>query len=753
VEGRRLVTGSGRYAGDVELAGQAYLALRRSHLPHARIRNIDVARAWLVPGVRAVFTAPDLPVSARHVFDRYLPPELARLGRPVLAMDEVRYSGEALAAVVAETPHAARDAALAIELHLDPLPAAGTLEAALAPGAAVVHEAFPANIGVHGFEGFGDLERAFGAGAVIVRDQLRTGRVCGCAMEPRAATATPEGAGVRIWTSTQAVFLVRDRLARYLGLNPAQVVVLAEDVGGSFGPKGRTYPEEVLVAWCALKLGRPVKWVATRSEDGITSTHAHGSSFEFELAADPDGTLRGLRGGFLHEIGAYASIGALTPSAIVRHLLSAYRLPALRVGLQAVFTHATPTGTVRGGGGPQGNFAIERMMDRLADRLGIDPVELRRRNLVGPEAIPYEVRFSQAGVVVDSGDFPNLLERGMKLLGPVTAPARKGVLRGRGVAMAVEHTGTTFPAEPARIQIREDGIARVFLGSTPQGQSHQTMAAVIVAERMGWPFDRIAVRTGDTRWLANAGVTASSHSAVHVGNAVSLAASRTRDLLLDLAAGRLGVQPADLVLRLGMVEVQADPAQAWPATDFLPPEGLDVTSAWETRTGKTCPSSCHSVEVEVDPDTGAIEVTRYGIVYDAGNEIDRAVVQGQLHGGLVHGIGYALFEEAVFDSGGDLLNPNFQDYRIPSPTDVVFEPVLVSSPTPTPANPEGIKGVGEAGTIAAPAAVAAAVEAAIRQLAPAARIREIPIRPETVCREIARANRTRSEDAGTAKTI
>ena len=691
-----------------------------------------------MPGVLAVFTVDDLPEGARYVYDDFLPPELAGFGRPVLATGEVNYLGEAIAVVIAEEPYAAKDAALAIEVDLEPLPASGTLASALGTDAALVHDHLASNIGLWGRDGFGDIDSAFGPGAIVVSDRLVMNRVCGAAIEPRAVAAAPDGDGVKLWTSTQAVFLVRDRLARYLGLGHDQITVFAEDVGGGFGPKGRTYPEEVLVAWASMTLGRPVKWTASRSEDSITSMHAHGTIFELQLAADPDGTLRGLRGRFSHDVGAYPSIGALTPSRIIEAMLCAYRLPSFSIDVQVVFTNATPTSTVRGGGGPEGNFAIERMMDRLASRLGLEPEEIRRRNLVRPDELPYTTRFSRSTVALHDGDFPRLLEEALKLMGPVSQPT-DGRLHGLGVALAVEHTGGAFTGEPARVRLRADGVVEVFLGSTPQGQGHQTMAAHMVADRLGWPIGQITVTTGDSRWLPNAGITAGSRSAVHVGNAVSLASIAARTALLQHAGEQLEIDPADLELEGGVISVRGAPARRWAASEMLPPAGIDVVEAWNTRTGRTSPSSCHVAEVAVDAETGAVEVIRYVIVYDSGREINPLVVEGQLHGGLAHGIGYALFEEAVFESDGTFRTPTFLDYSIPSAPEVAIEPLLASRATKTDSNPEGIKGVGEAGTIAVPAAIAAAVEAAIRQVAPSASISELPIHPSQIQQLIAQA--------------
>jgi carbon-monoxide dehydrogenase large subunit len=745
VEDGRLITGQGRFAGDVHHEGQTYLAIRRSHLPHARVQAIRTGATRSMPGVIAVFTMHDLPEAARYVHDDFLPPGLAGFGRPVLADTEVNYLGDAIAVVIARDPYVAADGAAAIEVDLDPLPASGTLEAAIAAGAPLVHAHLQSNIGFWGKDGFGDIESAFGPGAVMVKERLVMNRICGAAIEPRAAAAVADGDGVTVWTSTQAIFLVRDRLARCLELDPKQVTVLAEDVGGGFGPKGRTYPEEVLVAWAAMKLGRPVKWIAGRSEDSITSMHGHGTVFELELAADPDGRLRGLRGRMWHDMGAYPSIGAITPARILEHIIGAYRLPSLSIELQVVFTNATPTSTVRGGGGPEGNFAIERMMDSLASRLGISPTEIRRRNLVPADALPYKTSFGRSSVVLHGGDFRRMLDEAQKLMGSVSS-STDGRLHGIGVAIGVEHTGGSFKQEAARVRIDTSGVAEVFLGSTPQGQSHQTMAAQLVADRLGWPIDQITVTTGDSRWLLNGGITAASRSAVHVGNAVSLAARAVRSALLEHAGEVLEIEPADLELEGGFISARGLPATRWAATEMLPDGGIDVTEVWLTRSGRTSPTSCHVAEVVVDTETGAVEVLRYVIVYDSGREINPLVVEGQLHGGLAHGIGYALFEEVVFDTSGEFQTPTFLDYSIPSSPEVAFQPLLASRPTETDSNPEGIQGVGETGTVAAPAAIAAAIEAAIRQVAPSATISELPVLPSRVLGLIAQAEH-RANDA------
>ncbi len=740
VEDERLITGRGRYADDIRAPDQAYLAVRRAHLPHALIRSVNVDGAAAVKGVLGAFTAADLPEKARFIFD-VVPAELEGWGRPVLAADEVNYLGEAIAVVIADDPYAAADAAAAIEVELEPLPASGSIQAALAPQSALVHEHVASNIAFLGTDGFGDIAWAFGPEAVVVGDRLVMGRVCGAAIEPRSVIAVPHPDGLKVSSSTQAVFLVRNRIADYLGLEREKVVVLAEDVGGGFGPKGRMYPEEILVAWTALKLNRAVKWTATRSEDSITSTQAHGTVFDLELAADPDGTLRGLRGVIAHDLGAYPSIGAIVPSRIVEHMLCGYRMPAMRIDVQLIFTNATPTGTVRGGGGPEGNFAIERLMDSLAWRIGVEPAEIRRRNLIPPGAMPYEFRFGGNSIVLDCGDLSSLLSEARAHVEAVS-PSDDGRLRGVGVAMGVEHTGKTFRGEPVRLRIGDEGVAQLFVGSTPSGQGHQTMCAQVVADRLGWPIDRVKVTAGDTRWLRNSGGTAGSRSAVTLGNAVSVAALAARAILLARAADILKVGAHELDLDDGVVVVRGSPTKRLDAVDALPPGGIDLTDAWATQTPGTTPSSCHIAEVAVDPETGAVDVVRYVVVHDSGRDINPMIVEGQFHGGIVHGIGYALFEEAIFTADGDFRTATWPDYSIPSISDIGFEPLIVSHGTEARNNPEGIKGVGEAGTIPAVAAIASAVEAAIVQVARDAVISEVPITAQRLRQLIAQSQGT-----------
>src|SRR5919204_1655863 len=369
LEDPHLITGHGRYAADVKLDGLCHLAVMRSTVPHARIASIDLEPARAMPGVLLAMAADDLPESARHL-SNWLPPDMKETARPVLAQGDANYVGDAIAIVVAEEAYQASDAVQAIMVELDPLPAAGDVNAATAPGAPRVNNATDSNIARHSEYAYGDIDAAFAADSVVVKTTLSAARVCGAAMEPRAVTANwhPGESTLTVWDSTQSVFSVRDQVAEALGLEKEQVTVLAEDVGGGFGPKGTVYAEEVLVALASHKLGRPVTWTASRSEDTATTVHAHGTVFDLELAAGPDGKLRGLRGRMRHDMGAYVSSGGNQPDIIVPHMMSAYVLPALKIEAEVIYTNTAPTGFVRGGGRPLGNFVMERLMDRLAAR-------------------------------------------------------------------------------------------------------------------------------------------------------------------------------------------------------------------------------------------------------------------------------------------------------------------------------------------------------------------------------------------------
>ena len=735
VEDERLITGRGRYAGDIQLENLVHVAFCRSAVPHARIRAIDTSSASSLPGVIAVWTADDLPEVADGLSD-WGPEDMVARGRPILNRDEVNYVGEAFAVVVAESEYAARDAAEQVLADLDPLPATGDVIAAAASGAPLVHADTKENIARSHTTAYGDIESAFAPGNVTAKIRLTTSRVAGAAMEPRAVTAAPDPEidGLKVWTSTQNVFGVREAIAGALGLEDGNVRVVAEDVGGGFGAKGSAFPEEILTALAAWRLKRPARWVASRSEDGATTAQGHGSVIEMEIASDRDGKVVGLRGRLLHDLGAYAGSGAGQPDIIVSHMLSAYVLPAMRVESQLVYTNAVPSGFIRGGGRPLGNYAVERAMDRLARALDISPAEVRRRNLVQPEQIPFTTGYpaGRRGLVYDSGDYPRLLNLTLDKLGdaPADGPA-DGRLVGVGIACCVE--STAFGGhEPARLRVNKDGSAELYVGSTPQGQGHQTMAAQVAADRLGWPIEKIAVIAADTSHVPFALLTAGSRSAVQVGNATSKAAVALRKQLLERAGEVLEADPADLVLEDGVIAVRGAPGRKVAATEVIPDEGLEVLETFDPKRPVTHSSGCHAAVVAVDPETGQVEVLRYVIAHDTGQPINELLVEGQMHGGYAHGLGYALFEAATYDTDGNFRSASFLDYTIVSAGEVGATPELVHISTPTDSNPENFKGAGESGTIPVPAAISNAVEDALRKRKPDAVVDHLPITSDRI---------------------
>jgi carbon-monoxide dehydrogenase large subunit len=738
VEDERLITGRGRYAGDIHRPGMLHMAVLRSTLPHARITQIDVGAARSMPGVLAVVTAKELAEPARNV-SNWIAPDQSQLARPVLALDEVNYVGEAIAAVVAETAYQAHDAVAAIDADLEPLPSVANVIEAAQPGAPLVHEGETSNIAREQRFQFGDVEAAFAGAPVTVRERFALARIAGAAMEPRVATAEWNASEevITVWSSTQGVYSVRQAVADALSLDPEKVIVLAHDVGGGFGPKGTVYGEEVLVALLAKQLGRPVTWTANRSEDTATTVQAHGTRLEVEVAAEADGRLRGLRGRVVHDVGAYPGPGNGQPNNIVPHMMSAYVLPALDVTAQVVFTNTVPTGFVRGGGRPIGNFAIERMMDRLAERIGVDRAEIRRRNFVKPDQMPYDTGFpvGKRTIVYDSGDYPALLRAVLLEIGYEELLERQrqrqgadGRLLGIGIASCVEEAGFGR-GEPARVRVDPEGTVTVWIGSTPQGQGHETMAAMIVADRLGWPIEKVRVEAANTRGTSFALFTAGSRSAIHVGNAVSQAALVVRRRILEGAGERLEADPADLVLEDGVISVRGVPARSMPVGEVFP-EGIELEEQWMAPKPSAYSSGCHAVAVEVDRETGAVDLLRYVIAFDTGQVINPLTRDGQLQGGLVHGIGIALFEEAVYDADGGFATASFLDYAIPSAPEISMPIRLLPMDTVTDANPEGVKGVGESGTIPALAAIAGAVEDALRQARPGATVTELPLSPQ-----------------------
>ncbi|HKF75813.1 MAG TPA: xanthine dehydrogenase family protein molybdopterin-binding subunit [Candidatus Dormibacteraeota bacterium] len=691
-----LITGEARFAADM-LPGAATLAIARSPHPHARVRRTGLDAVRRLPGVLAAWDAACLPAASLVLPD----PEVAGVDhhpRVVLAVDEARYQGEPVAIVVAETSEVAADAVEALEVDYDVLSPVHKLGGTLRLG-------------------FGDVEAALAAAPVRLRRRFTCARVTAAAIEPRAVAAEPAGTGLLMHTSTQWTFGVRDAVAGALDLPAEEVVVVAANVGGGFGGKGFPYPEEVLVAAAARALRRPVRWVASRSEETAASSQAHGIEFEVEVGAGSSGRLLAVRAAFRHDMGAYSAAAFAQAENLATHMLSLYRVPALLAEVELWFSSHAPARFVRGGARPLGNFAIERMLDFLADELGIDRLEIRRRNMLSDAELPYEPGIS--GAVIDGGGFVEMLE---------TAAQAVSGTGGMGVAAAVESSGIGRP-QAARAYLDPEGGILVLVGSTPHGQAHRTVFAQVAAERLGWQLESVTVSVGDTRLGGWSPQTAASRSAIEVGNAVSAAAARLRQRLLDLASERLEADRADIDLAPSGAAVRGAPGSRRPWSE-LAPAGLEVDEVFTPVRPRSWGANCHAARVQVDSETGKVCLLAHAVAHDAGIVINPAVVEGQVHGGLAHGIGYALFEELAYDGEARLRGATFLDYSIPGPPELAIAPSIVPFESHSTQNPEGFRGVGEAGTIPAPAAILSAIEAALRGLGVTIQLTELPVTPD-----------------------
>jgi carbon-monoxide dehydrogenase large subunit len=689
----------------------------RSLVPHGRLRSIGLEAIRGQAGVLAAWSASDLPDLGTLPGFPVGNSQLRE--RPVLPNTEVRYVGEAVAVVIADTPECAADAATMVEVEVEPLSATS--------------DTMRGEVGATLERGFGDIEAAFAGAAVTVSARLKLARVTGAYMEPRATTAQLEGDVLVVHTSTQNVFGVRDAIANSLSLPADKVRVLAPHVGGAFGAKGTVVAEEVLTAAAAFKLRRPVRWIATRSEDMLAGTQSHGTVLELELAAENDGRLRGLRGRIWHPIGAYAGAGPGQVDNIVSHLLSAYRLPAMQVKVDVVYTNTAPSGFIRGGGREVGNFAIERLIDRLARELRMDPIELRRRNLVPPDAMPYETgyRTPRINAIFDGGDYPAMLERTRVAIGQ-----REGRTQGLGIACFTESTGIGEP-EHARVEMDTTGKVTLFIGTTPQGQGHETAAALVAGDHLGWPAEMITVVAGDSAAVPTGRNTAASRSAVEMGSAAGIAAGSARQKLLDLAAERLEASAEDIELGPGGASVRGVPDRKVPLAELIP-NGLKVAEVYDPERRRAYAAGCVAIVAEVDIETGAVEVRRHVFVHDVGRQINPMVVEGQVHGGAAHGLGYALFEEFAYDEDATPRTSGFLDYSIVSAGEV-REPETSDIDTPSPSNPGGFRGAGEGATIPVAAALAAAIEDALRSRGLDVFITELPITPDRLHQLITQA--------------
>ncbi|HLH26762.1 MAG TPA: xanthine dehydrogenase family protein molybdopterin-binding subunit [Chloroflexota bacterium] len=756
-EDRRLLTGAARFVADLHLPGLLEMCVVRS--PHAHARILGVDRSALGDGVADFLTAADLPGPARAIPINWILPSMRCDSFPVLARDRVHYAGQAVAALLAPTRYAAEDAAEAVAVAYEPLPAVVDMDEALGAGAPLLYPEWGDNLGFGLRDRRGDVEAAFAGADVVVRQRVSYPRHAPLPIETRGVAAQYDAGSeqLTVWLATQAAHVERSVLAERLGFPEHRLRVIAPHVGGAFGSKLHVYPEEVLVALFALRTGRPVRWIEDRREHLLATIHAREQRIDLELAARRDGTLLGARARVRVDVGAHPhSRGPSAATVTMYQIPGPYRLGAYAVELEAVVTNKMPVGAYRGFGKPQATFAMERGLDALAARLGLDAAEVRRRNLVRPDELPYPNASGRGEF--DSGDYPEALRRALELVGWEARRAEhaalraQGVLRGLGVACTVESTTISSAAmaragrrhgayESAVVRVEPDGTVTLACSLVPSGQGHETALAQICADVLQVEPSQVRVLLGDTDRCPYSGYgTAASRGMTTGGSAALLAARQVRDKLLQVAAHQLEVAPSDVALAEGHVAVRGSPtrrlglaevALAAALAHRLPPglaPGLEASATFDPA-GSAYSYATHACEVEVDPETGGIRLLQYVAVDDCGTVVNPMLVDGQLVGAIAQSIGGALYEELRYDEHGQLLTASLLDYLIPTAREV---PAVRTAHlhTPSPHTSGGFKGVGEAGTIPVPAAIANAVMDALRPEGAAANA--LPLTPERV---------------------
>jgi carbon-monoxide dehydrogenase large subunit len=776
-EDARLLTGRGTFVDDLPMPGVAPAARVRSPHAHARVRRVDAAAALALPGVLAVATAADIadiqkPWPAR--MPSPVPGTALRHGvRHTLPIDKVRHAGEVVAAVVAESRALAEDARDLVAVEYEALPVVATAAAALAPGAPLVYEELGDNVAAHIVQRVGNPERAFATAEHTLRETFRVMRGGSHSMEGRGVVARYDEAldAFTVWDATQAPHAIRAMLTYLFDLPEHRVRVIAPpDVGGGLGPKASFYPEEALVCWLARKLGRPVKWIEDRLEHFVAAAQEREQVHTVEIAFTRDGVLLALRDVFTHDIGMYGALVAPVITACT--VPGPYRIPNIHSEFRAVYTNLQPTSAVRGAGRPQGVLVMERMMDRMAASLGLDPAEVRARNLIPADAFPYPVGLwfrDGAPLTYDSGNYPELLRRALEHADYAQARRQQAALRaqgrhrGIGVAICVEGVGLG-PFEGAVLRLDGRGRVVVTSGAPPQGQGYQTAFAQIAADAVGVRLDDVDVVTGDTAAIPYGIGSFASRVTANAGPAIRQAGGVLRDRILGVAAHLLEAAAADLEIVDGTVRVRGLPDRGVPlaqvarlgnagvAFGMVMPPGLAVgleASAYFAPSQAGYSASAHVCVLDVDADTGEVTIVRYVVGHDCGNVINPLIVEGQILGGVAHGLSNALYEEAVYDEQGQSLASSFLDYPLPSAREMPRVEMFHLT-TPSPLNPLGVKGAGEAGTLPVPAAIAGAVEDALRPLG--VRVTRMPLSParisDLIHGDIGRAVGERPADSG-----
>src|SRR5687768_8576476 len=743
-EDPRLIQGRGTYVDDIKIAGMRHMAFKRSDIAHGKIKSIDTKAAAAMDGVEAVYTGADIA--------KFLPP--MPIGTPfpspphfAVATDTVRYAGEPVAVVIATDRYVARDAVDAISVTFDPLPAVVDPELAMTGKPTVIHPDFPNNLAVALVpSGTGvapdfavvdntAVDKAFADAEVVISQRMMNHRLVPNAMEPRGVIAhwEPGKDAMTIWSSTQNPHILKTMIAALNGLGQHQVRAIAPEVGGGFGAKINIYGEDYVASAISKQLGVPVKWIEDRSEAFVATTHGRDILGYIDVAARRDGKVLGLKMRLIADIGAYNMLlTAAIPTLTMLMANGTYDIPAIRTTLTEVFTNKTPTDAYRGAGRPEATYFVERAMDMLARELKMDPAELRRRNFIPSNKFPYQ---TQMGAVYDSGNYEAALDAALKaadwkgLIAERDKARKEGRLVGIGLAMYVEVCGlgpsSSLPTggwEHGQVTIERDGRITATTGASPHGQGNETTFAQMLADQFGIPIEHVTILHGDTSVSKQGIGTFGSRSQAVAGTALHLAGEKVKKKMAQFAAAMLEANENDIVFENGTIGVKgasstAKPFAAVAGYAYVPvplPPGLEPglsDEAFFEPANNTYPFGCHISMLEIDRDTGEPKLLKMIAVDDAGNLINPLIVEGQIHGGLAQGIGQAMVEEAVYNEDGQLVTGSFMDYAMPRATDFPrFE--LSATCTPTPVNPLGAKGVGEAGTLGStPCIVSAAVDA------------------------------------------
>ncbi len=752
LEDPRLLQGKGRYLDDIALPNMLHAAFVRSQSAHARLVGIDKSAAQELPGVAAVYTMSDFAGLASGPLPQLSPHPALKQSHTYypLAMSEVCHVGEAMALVLAETRHLAEDAAFAIFPETEELPAVADARRALEPGAALAHSGAPDNRAGVLRAAFGDIEHVFQTADHVVSESFSLHRG-GChAMECRGVIAQFDEREdlLTVWSSTQSPYIVRRMIAAYLGRDESRVRVIAPDVGGGFGPKAAVYAEEFAVALAAIHTGRPVKWVEDRREHFVSTMQQRDQFWTLDVAASADGRIRGVRGRCIHDNGAYLPYGLILPATVVGAFPGPYALEALDITVDVALTNLVPNTPVRGAGRPNTTFILERLADRVARHLGIPREEVRRRSFVRADQMPYNTGMKArdgSPASYDSGDYRAALDLALEKIDADSFPARKaaalarGKRLGLGISSCVEDTGLP-PFEGATVRVSSSGRVTVTTGAASQGQGHATVFAQICADALGVEIEKITVEAADTGKFPAGIATIGSRVAVTGGSSVENASRLVRAKALKVASEMFEASESDFTIEDGVLQVAGVPgmkvtlgeiaqrlsgAPGVPMMRGIEPD-LAATAYFEARS-PTYAYGTNVCEVEVDDETGAVKILRYVVVHDCGTLINPMLVDGQIKGGVVHGIGNALYERMIFDEAGQPLTTNYGEYLLPMAMEMPRIEIHHIE-TPSPLNPLGVKGAGEGGTIPAIAAIISAVEDALGDGGPF--IAEHPISPE-----------------------